>query len=175
MEPTIALNRGYWEDSGDVVNQWISAYKEIAKKHIALAPRAHKMIKRIELAASLCVTHATFYNTGNVDDCFLGEAIERENEFISRTEKSRKSLDGDFPCGNEEDMKFASQYFSNREIAYLQMGLANELDPEDSLEKKGFILECLGRYAEAIDCYEAMGDHSPIRRIESLRKKLASK
>ena len=176
MEPQIALNRGYWEDAGDCRDQWIAAYKEIAKKHLMLSMRAKKMIKRIELACSLCVTHATFFNTGNVDECFYGEAVARENEFLEETKKARESLDGDFPCGNEDDMRFARDFFTNREMAYLQMGLANELNASgNSMGRKGFIYECLGLYEEAIECYEAMGKERPTDRIERLRKKLVPK
>lgn len=198
MDPQIALSRGYMENTGDVLERWISAYKEIAKKHIMLMVRAQKMIKRIELASSLCVSHATFYNTGNVDECFYGEAVARENEFLEASKKARKSLEGDFPCGNEDDMRFARRFFSIREMAYLQMGLAKEINPDDLSQKppvnkifadeafprkikasdqplgrKGFVHECLGNYQEAIACYETFSEGCPEDRIESLRKKLS--
>lgn len=198
MDPQIAISRGYMESAGDVLERWISAYKEIAKKHIVLMARAKKMIKRIELASSLCVTHATFYNTGNVDECFYGEAVARENEFLESSQKARESLDGDFPCGNEDDMRFARRFFSIREMAYIQMGLAKELDLNDlgqkppinkifadeafprkikasdqPLGRKGFIHECLGNYQEAIACYEAFSEGRPDERIECLHKKLS--
>lgn len=198
MDPQIALNRGYWEDAGDCRNQWIAAYKEIAKKHLMLANRAQKMIKRIKLACSLCVTHATFYNTGNVDDCFLGEAIARENEYLVKNKQAYKSLDGDFPCGNEDDIRFARRFFSIHEMAFIQMGFASMIDPDDLslmppidkpfadeafpveittddqlLGRKGFIHECLGHYKEAINCYEAFAKGRPHDRILDLRNKLA--
>lgn len=198
MDPQIVLSRGYMESASEVLKQWISAYKEIAKKHLMLVARAQKMIKRIELASSLCVTHATFFNSGNVDECFYGEAVAKENEFLKGTQKARESLDGDFPCGNEEDMRFARRFFSIREMANLQMGLARELNPDDlsqvppvnksfadeafprkikasdqPLGRKGFIHECLGNYQEAIDCYEAFSEGRPDERIDCLRKKLS--
>lgn len=198
MDPQIVISRGYMESASDVLKQWISAYKEIAKKHLMLVVRAQKMIKRIELASSLSVTHATFFNSGNVDECFYGEAVARENEFLEGTQKARESLDGDFPCGNEDDMRFARRFFSIREMAYLQMGLARELNPDDlsqvppvnksfadeafprkikasdqPLGRKGFIHECLGNYQEALDCYEAFSEGRPDERIEFLRKKLS--
>lgn len=198
MDPQIVLSRGYMESVSDILDQWISAYKEIAKKHIMLMVRTQKMIKRIELASSLCVSHATFYNTGNVDECFYGEAVARENEFLESSKKARESLEGDFPCGNEDDMRFARRFFSIREMAYLQMGLAKELDPDDLSQKppvnkvfadeafprkiktsdqplgrKGFIHECLGNYKEAIACYEAFSDGRPDDRIDYLRNKLS--
>lgn len=155
------------------------------------------MIDRIKLACSLSVTHATFYNTGNVDDCFLGEAIARENEYLEKSRKAYESLDGDFPCGNEDDMRFARRFFSIREMAYIQMGFASEVDPDDLSEmppidkpfadeaflmeisaddqplgRKGFIHECMGRYAEAIESYEAFTEGRPDDRIQRLRKKI---
>ena len=36
--------------------------------------------------------------------------------------------------------------------------------------RKGFIYECLGQYAEAIECYESMGEDKPEDRIEHLRE-----
>ena len=89
--------------------------------------------------------------------------------------------DGDYPCGNEADMLFARRVFSIREMAYLQLGLAAELNPDDLRKappfdkifdgeampkiittadqptaRRGFVNECLGHYAEAIECYEAI-------------------
>ena len=199
MEPQIVISRGYWESADDCIKQWIAAYKEIGKKSLSLRFRAKKMIDRIEKAGKLSVTHATFYNTGNVDDCFLGEAIARENEYLKKVQKSYDSLDGDFPCGNEMDMRFARRYFSIREMAYIQMGFASEINPDDLSEvppvdkpfegeafpakitpedqllgRKGFIHECLGHYAEAIECYEAINEEGrPVGRIKTLREKLS--
>ena len=197
MDPQIALNRGYWEDAGECRDQWITAYKEIAKKHWHHKKEAKQMIERIERACSLAVTHAVHFDTGNVDDCFLGERIAAENEFLEKTEKARKRLEGKFPCGNEDDMRFARHFFSIRELAYIQMGFASEVDPDDlsqmppfdkpysdealvtpvsaadqPLGRRGFLHECLGRYEEAIACYEAIGDGRPDDRIKQLRKKL---
>lgn len=178
MDPEIALNRGYWEDSGKILNQWIKAYKEIAKKHVMLVGLAHDMINRAELACSLLVSHATFYDTSRVDECFYAEAVERENKFLEKTEKARKSLDGDFPCGNEDDMRFARDFFTIHEMAYLQMGLAKEVDFDNTGKKQGrngFLHECLGHYEEAIACYEAMDEGRPVGRINRLREKLSAK
>lgn len=197
MDPQIVLNRGYWEAVDDCRNQWIAAFKEIAKKHWRHKKEAQKMIERIERACSMAVTHAVHFDTGNVDDCFLGERIARENEYLRSTEKARKALEGKFPCGNEDDMRFARRFFSIRELAYIQMGFANEIDPDDLSEmppydkpysdeafprkvsdqdqpkgRKGFLLECLGRYEEAIACYKAMGEGCPEDRVDRLQKKL---
>lgn len=199
MDPQIVLSRGYWEYADDCRDQWIAAYKEIGRKSVGLGVQARKMIQRMELACSLTTTHAIFFNSGNVDDCFIGEAVERENNFLERNQKAYDSLDGDFPCGNAEDMRFARRFFSIREMAYLQMGLATSIDPDDLSEmppvdkpfadeafpmkiteadqpwgRKGFVHECLGRYAEAIECYEAFKQNRPEDRIKRLREQLSN-
>ena len=198
MDPQVALNRGYWEYADKVRDQWIASYTQIAKKYRHLKPLADKMIKRINLACQLQTEHAISYDTSRVDECFYAEAVARENEYLEATQAKRDSLDGDFPCGNEEDMRFARRLFSNREMAYLQMGLANEVNPDDLSHvpapdkpfpdeafpnviepadqpkgRKGFVFECLGQFAEAIACYEAMAEEGrPTDRITCLRRKL---
>lgn len=199
MNPEYVLSRGYWEYPDEVCDLWIAAYEEIAQSHRDLRGKAQKMINRVKQACSLLVTHASFYNTGNVDDCFYGEAVAKENEYLERSKSQYDSLNGDYPCGNEDDMRFARRLFSIREMAFLQMGLANEIDPNALRNmppankvfsgeafprkikaanrpkgRKGFLHECLGRYADAIECYEAMGDDQPTDRIERLRKLLAA-
>lgn len=197
MHPELVLCRGYWEDSGKICRKWISAYSEIALRHLKLRSQAQSMIKRVRLACSLLVEHATFYDLSRVDECFYAEAVERENEYLEKVEKMYDSLDGDFPCGNEDDVRFARRLFSIREMAFLQMGLAKELDLNDDSHippadktfddeafpniikaanqpkaRKGFLYECMGQYAEAIECYEAMGEDKPEDRIEHLRERV---
>ena len=200
MDPELVLSRGYREYPDDVCNLWIAAYEEIAHNHRNLRLKARRMIKRVKKACSLLVTHATFYDTSRVDECFYAEAVERFNEFYDTTEKDRASLDGDYPCGNEADMLFARRVFSIREMAYLQLGLAAELNPDDLRKappfdkifdgeaipkiittadqptaRRGFVNECLGHYAEAIECYEAIEEKGrPADRIKHLREKLAA-
>ena len=195
MDPELVLSRGYWEDSGEVCDKWVAAYNEIAQTHRGFGLRARRMMRRVRLACSLLVTHATFYDTSRVDECFYGEAVARENEYLEKSRSQYDSLDGDFPCGNEVDMRFARRLFSIREMAYIQMGLAKELDLNDNKNippankvfsgeafprkikranqpkgRKGFLYECLGQYAEAVKCYEAMGEDQPEDRIVALRK-----
>ena len=197
MDPELVLSRGYREYPDDVCNLWIAAYEEIAHNHRNLRLKARRMIKRVKKACSLLVTHATFYDTSRVDECFYGEAVERENEYLERTRSQYDSLGGDFPCGNDDDMRFARRLFSIRELAYIQMGLAEEVDPNALRNmpptnktfsgeafprkikaanrpkgRKGFLYECMGQFAEAIECYEAMREDKPEVRIERLREQM---
>ena len=200
MDPSIALSRGYDEDMVVVRKQWTKAYYEIGQRHKPLRPQTEMMTNRIQLACKLLVSHATFYDYSRADDCFYAEAVERFNDFYDTTEKDRASLDGDYPCGNEADMLFARRVFSIREMAYLQLGLAAELNPDDLRKappfdkifdgeampkiittadqptaRRGFVNECLGHYAEAIECYEAIEEKGrPADRIKHLREKLAA-
>lgn len=195
MNPELVLCRGYREDSGKVCDQWVAAYEEIGKRNLRLRFKAKRMIKRVRLACSLLVEHATFYDTSRVDECFYGEAVAKENEYLERVSPQYASFDGDYPCGNEDDVRFARRLFSIHEMAYLQMGLAEELDLNDNKHippanktfsgeayprkiktanqpkgRKGFLYECRGLFVEAIECYESMGEDRPAERIELLRK-----
>ena len=77
------------------------------------------------------------------------------------------SLDGDFPLGNEADMKLASSFFSIKEIALLQTGLAEQIEPElvffgfghgnekvvKNSARKGILADLRGSTEEAVEYY----------------------
>ncbi len=191
MNPEITLARGYWDDTKECCDQWIAAYKEIAKKHPELKALAQKLIQRAESACSLIVSHAVSFGS-MPDDTFYGERVQQENAYYEKTEKSRDALEGDFPCGNELEMRLARHCFSYREMACLQVGLASEIDPDDLSEvpeekpyadevfdkkitpedipmaRKGILYECLGQPDKALQCFLSVQSVNLKDRIDRL-------
>lgn len=196
MNPEIVINRGYLESHDECLAQWRSAFDEISKKHPELKAKVKQLAKRIETASRLAVGDG-WASSANADETFYGMAVERENAHYAATEGIRESLEGDFPCGKEWEMVFARNYFTNREIAYIQLGLANEINYNDHRKvprgkfyaagsfsasekddrnilygRKGFLNECLGKTEDAIENYLKIKGDAAVFRISSLSKKL---
>ena len=125
MEPTYALNRSYWDSPADCLKQWLDAYSEIGKRHPELEETVKRLTARIRLADALFRGLANLGSTP--DDTAYGERVEQENKIYDEAD----ALDGDFPLGDEYEVFVARYLFSIREMAYIQAGLAAELDPAD--------------------------------------------
>ena len=170
------LNVGTHESRAVALNAWLNAYEEIADKHPELKDKADQLSERIREVSEMA-SHDDSYGLQNCDEMLYGE---RSQQYMGSTRAEREAFIRDFPCGNTGDMEFARDLFSIREMAYLQMGLTEELDADDFSEvprkksfraanytkeyddaslvmgRRGFIHECLGLWEEAIDCYLAM-------------------
>lgn len=195
MNPEIVINRGYLESHDECLAKWRSAFAEIVKNHPKLKAKVKKLEKRIETASQLAIGAARS-SCANADDTFYAIAVERENAHYEATKGLRDSLEGNFPCGNEREMVFARNYFTTGEIAYIQLGLANEIDPNNISKvpkgkvyaagslfaseknkdnilygRKGFISECLGNTEDAIKYYLKIKGDSAADRLSRLRPK----
>lgn len=196
MKPEIALKIDYdrfkeytREQIETIRDEWIDAYREIenddpSKKELCdslierISRVAELFIRRhIEPAKSDAISHDDYYYE------WLDEMKQEEND----------SLDGDFPLGNEEDMKLASSFFSIKELALLQTGLAEQIDPEPiepdlgfgkaktekNYARKGLLSELKGLCEEAVEYYSEHCDNSRYpddyvrMRLEAIKDKLA--
>ena len=128
MEPTYALNRSYWDYPSDCLQQWLDAYAAIGERHSELAATVERLTARIRKAYSL---YQGLVNLGSTpDDTVYAGRVEQENSYY----RQAQSLDGDFPLGNDHEVFTARYLFSIREMAWLQAGLAAEIDPADLTE-----------------------------------------
>ena len=128
MEPTYALNRSYWDSPADCLQQWLDAYAEIGERYPELATTVERLIARIHKAYALFGGLANL--GGMADDTVYAERVEQENKYYSQSD----ALDGDFPLGSEREVFEARYLFSIREMAYIQAGLAAEINPADLTE-----------------------------------------
>ena len=196
MKPETALKLQYSlldkytrEQIETIRDEWISAYREIAgsdssKKELcdSLTDRINRAAKlfirrKIEPVKSDAISHDDYYYE------WLDEMKQEEND----------SLDGDFPLGNEADMKLASSFFSIKELALLQTGLTEQIDPEPiepdwgfgraktekNYARKGFLAELKGLCKEAAEYYSEHCDNSRYpddyvrMRLDAIENKLA--
>lgn len=128
MDPQYVLNRSYWDYPADCLQQWLDAYAAIGERHPELAATVERLTARIRKAYSLYQGLANLGSTP--DDTVYAERVAQENGYY----RQAKSLDGDFPLGNEHDVFTARYLFSIREMAWLQAGLSAEIDPADLTE-----------------------------------------
>ena len=128
MDPQYVLNRSYWDYPADCLQQWLDAYAAIGERHPELAATVERLTARIHKAYTLYQGLANLGSTP--DDTVYAERVEQENGYY----RQAKSLDGDFPLGNEHEVFTARYLFSIREMAWLQAGLAAEIDPADLTE-----------------------------------------
>ncbi|MBO5223607.1 MAG: hypothetical protein J6C23_03755 [Clostridia bacterium] len=174
MKPQIALKingrlfsergREYVEELRD---EWITAYKEIAKEYGAGQELCSFFTERIKRATELFLSR----NEGN----------------LQPTPTTEDCPDGDFPLGNEADMELASTFFSLKELAMLQMGLQENIEgeipyqkPEYNYARMGFLAELKGLLTEASEYYyEHCGSRYPddkvLMRCDAIRNKLEMK
>lgn len=125
MEPTYALNRSYRDSPADCLQQWLDAYDAIGRKHPELAATVNRLTARIHKAYALFTGLANL--GGMPDDTAYAGRVEQERPF----HQAAADLDGDFPLGNAHEVWCARCLFSIREMAWMQAGLACELDPDD--------------------------------------------
>ena len=147
MKPEIALNTknrifyGYTKEDVEALrDEWVAAYREIAESEPVKKALCELLTERIRRAAEL---------------------------FLGGVKEPVESLDGDFPLGNETDMKLASFFFSLKELAMMQAGLADLVPPElpetgfpfgrpvteRKYGRKGFLAELKGEREEAMEYY----------------------
>ena len=130
MKPEIALKLQYSlldkytrEQIETIRDEWIAAYREIAGSDSSKKELCDSLTDRISRAAELFIRrHIEPAKSDAIshDDSYyewLDEVKQEENN----------ALDGDFPLGNEEDMVFASPYFTVKELAQIQMGCADDI------------------------------------------------
>ncbi len=151
-------------------DEWVAAYREIAEKDSSKKELCDSFIERIHRAADLFLSRYVEPQKSDAishDDSYyewLDEMKQEEND----------NLDGDFPLGNEADMKLASSFFSIKEIALLQTGLAEQIEPElvffgfghgnekvvKNSARKGILADLRGSTEEAVEYYTTHCNHS---------------
>lgn len=166
MKPQVALNIEYntsitytREQVEAVRDEWITAYQEIAKSDSSKKELCDYFTDRIRRASELFISRKVEpvkSDATNHDDNYY-ECLEEMKQ------KENDSLDGDFPLGNEEDMKFASPYFSTKELAMIQMGFADDIYAGYYVEyadrvliRKGVLAEVKGNLKEAVSAYSGV-------------------
>ena len=141
MKPETALKLQYslWdrytkEQIETIRDEWIAAYREIAGSDSSKKELCDSLTDRINRAAELFIRR-------HIEPA-KSDAISHDDYYYEWLDEMKKeeddSLDGDFPLGNEEDMKLASSFFSIKELALLQTGLAEQIDPEPVEPDWGF-------------------------------------
>ena len=125
MEPTYALNRSYWDRPADCLQQWLDAYAAIGERHPELAATVKRLTARIHKAYALFTGLANL--GGMPDDTVYARRVADE----APLHQAADDLDGEFPLGSEHEVFVARYLFSIREMAWLQAGLAAEIDPSD--------------------------------------------
>lgn len=107
-----------------IKNEWVIAYRRIAESDPAKREQCAFLTDRIERAAALFISRYV--------EPVGSDAISHDDYYYEWLEEVKQeqndTLDGDFPLGNEKDMKLASSCFSVRELAMLQMGCEDEID-----------------------------------------------
>lgn len=160
MKPEIALGGRFPYERKEVevlYNRWLEAYESIAEEYPSVKELAEKLTDRIKFAYQLFLERdcpKSFLVSNFCGDDSYTEELNR------KTKEEDDSFDGDFPLGNEKDMLFAKKYFSVRELALIQLGLAHTIDleatarnvPADHI-RKGFLTELQGLWREAARAY----------------------
>lgn len=176
MKPEIVLQNTFNKDQPYTREQteasrdeWIAAYREIAQSDHSKKELCDSLCERINRAANLLISRE-----------------EKNMESDQTTENAENDcLNGDFPLGKEEDMAFASPYFTIKELALIQMGCADQIDPEqfaigitETSVRKGFLAEIKGAGRDAVYYYFCYYNLYPVppasvyERSEAIRRKL---
>ena len=196
MKPETALKLQYslWdrytkEQIETIRDEWIDAYREIENDDPSKKELCDSLIERISRAAKLFIRRHI--------EPVVSDAISHDDYYYEWLDEMKQeendSLDGDFPLGNEADMKLASSFFSIKELALLQTGLAEQIDPElvepdcgfgkakteKNYARKGFLAELKGLYKAAEEYYSEHCDNSRFpddyvrMRLDAIKDKLA--
>ena len=127
-----------------VRDEWISAYRGIAKGDPSKEELCRTLIDRIRRAAELFLRRYV--------EPAVSDAISHDDYYYEWLDEMKQednsSLDGDFPLGKEEDMKFALPYFSIKEFAMIHVGFADEIFAGHYVEYADRILVRMGILAE---------------------------
>lgn len=161
-----------------VRDEWVAAYSDIAKNNSVKQALCDYLVDRIGRAAELFISRKVepvkpIVGIGSFDESYyewLAEVEQEEND----------TLDGDFPLGKEDDMVFASPYFSIKELAQIQMGCAEEIFAGHYVEyadrvlvRKGFLAEIKGNWKEAAGAYSGVSTSKMIQKREyACRRKM---
>lgn len=139
---------------------WVKEYEEIAKTFPEKRALCETLTARAAQAAALLADRVVPKENPSFalsHDEYYYEWLEEQKA------EENAALDGDFPLGNEEDMTFASFFFNVRELALLQVGLADRIDcgkftgyNTDVRVREGFVAEMQGNYREAAIAYNAV-------------------
>jgi hypothetical protein len=183
MKPEIALKidydpfKTYTRDGVEALrDEWIAEYTSIAKKYPQKEDICAYFIDRISRAAELFISRKVEPATSdatNHDDYYY--------EWLDEVKKEQDdTLNGDFPLGNEEDMAFASPYFSTKELAMIQMGCGEDIYAgyyveyaDRVLVRKGILAEIKGDFKEAAGAYAGVSTSKMIQEREfACRRKL---
>ena len=166
MKPQVALKLEYSvtmdytrAQTEAIRDEWIAAYKEIAEHNPAKKELCLSLIDRINRAADLFISRHV--------EPTVSDAISHDDYYYEWLDEVKKeqddSLDGDFPLGNEEDMNFASPYFSVKELALIQSGCSDEIFAgyyveyaDRVLVRRGVLAEVRGDYEEAASSYSGV-------------------
>ena len=151
-------------------DEWIAVYREIARSDSSKKELCDSLTDRISRAAELFIRRHI--------EPVKSDAISHDDYYYEWLDEMKKeeddSLDGDFPLGNEADMKLASSFFSIKEIALLQTGLAEQIEPElvffgfghgnekvvKNSARKGILADLRGSTEEAVEYYTTHCNHS---------------
>lgn len=149
-------------------DEWITAYKKIAKEYPETENMSLLLIDRINKAFKIIKNREELRLSGSFcgDTAFMDTVVEEEA-------KAEAELDGDFPLGNELDAEFALPYFQIIDLAKIQLGLANRVNPGvyceyayDVLIRKGFLYELDGSWQDALQCYCGVPTSSSVQNRE---------
>ncbi len=173
MKPEIALKIDYdifkeytRQQIEAVRDEWISAYREIAEKDSSKQELSDCFIDRIDRAADLFIRRHI--------EPVVSDAISHDDSYYEWLDEVKQeennALDGDFPLGNEEDMAFASPYFTVKELAQIQMGCADDIFAGHYVEyadrvliRKGILAEVKGDFEEAASAYSGISTSKMIQ------------
>ena len=176
MKPEIALKLQYLLDKytreqiETIRDEWIAAYREIAESDSSKEELCDSLTDRINRAAELFIRRHI--------EPVVSDAISHDDYYYEWLDEVKKeeddSLDGDFPLGNEADMKLAYSFFSIKELALLQTGLSEQIEPElvffgfghgnekvvKNSARKGILADLRGSTEEAVEYYTTHCNHS---------------
>ena len=159
-----------------VRDEWISAYREIAESNSSKKELCDSLTERIGRAADLFIRRHI--------EPVVSDAISHDDSYYEWLDEVKKeennALDGDFPLGNEEDMAFASPYFTVKELAQIQMGCADDIFAGHYVEyadrvliRKGVLAEVKGEWKEAAGAYSGVSTSKMIQDREyACRRKM---
>lgn len=170
MKPETVLNikglagREYVEK---LRNEWVSEYVAIAKEFTNKEEICAQLSQRVYDACSYFIQrHFRAPIKGSLDVAYYDNLAADELA-------EDKSLDGEFPLGNEEDALFANDVFTLHELAAIQCGFHNLVscgyyaEPNYTvLIRKGIVCECDGEWLDAANCYAGVPYSEQVQKRE---------